>query len=147
MEVGNAFVLGCVALAAAVGAGCGGSDSPPVRPPFPPIQANGNVPVDTFAAYAERVEEGWEADPKMLASAFLEPWLRGRNHTVAVATEVDGAVVTVTVEGLEDDSIRDERMEVAVVEDGDVWVVGSAGWSQRCWPNRGHQDFSVGPCV
>jgi hypothetical protein len=54
--------------------------------------------------------------------------------------------VTLTEDGLPDDSIRAERWVLVFQRHGRRWDVKSARWAQRCQPGRGHQKFSPRPC-
>jgi hypothetical protein len=52
-----------------------------------------------------------------------------------------------TLDRLPDDSVRAERFVLGLERQGGVWRLRSAVWSQRCWAGRGHQQFSVAPCL
>jgi hypothetical protein len=59
----------------------------------------------------------------------------------------DEASVTVTRDGLADDSVRAVRYVIVLDRNGDgTWSVRSARRLQRCHLNRGHQDFSPQLC-
>lgn len=68
---------------------------------------------------------------------------------ISVLSETDTeAVVLVTVEGLRDDSVRDERLRLTYVRDGfGTWELVDAGRQVRCWPNRGHAAWGAEPCL
>jgi len=55
--------------------------------------------------------------------------------------------VTVTLDGLADDSIRAERWSLAFEPDGETYRLTTALREQRCQPNRGHQGFSADDCL
>ena len=55
--------------------------------------------------------------------------------------------VTVTLDGLADDSVRAERWSLAFEPDGETYRLTTALREQRCQPNRGHQTFSADDCV
>jgi hypothetical protein len=55
--------------------------------------------------------------------------------------------VTLTEDGLPDDSIRAVRYRLEFKRTGRRWELESARRTQRCQPGRGHQRFSPRPCV
>jgi len=59
-----------------------------------------------------------------------------------------GAVVTVTLDGLLDDSVAAVRyiFEMTALPVAPVQIT-TGSWSQRCQPGRGHEDFSTELCV
>ncbi len=54
--------------------------------------------------------------------------------------------VTLTEDGLPDDSIRAVRFVLEFRRSGPRWELQSARRTQRCQPGRGHQRFSPRPC-
>jgi len=56
-------------------------------------------------------------------------------------------IVTITYDGLFDDSIRATRIKAIIAYQDDQWIVKESSETQKCWPNRGHQDFSTEFCV
>jgi hypothetical protein len=65
-----------------------------------------------------------------------------------------GATVTAVQDGLFDDSVRGERSIwrfqrencAACASGKSPWRLRAVEGTQRCWPGRGHQDFSREPC-
>ena len=55
--------------------------------------------------------------------------------------------VTVTLDGLLDDSIRAERWILVFAQEGETYLLSNALREQRCQPQRGHQGFSADDCV
>lgn len=55
--------------------------------------------------------------------------------------------VTLTQDGLPDDSIRAVRYVLEFKRAGQRWELESARRTQRCQPGRGHQRFSPKPCL
>ena len=55
--------------------------------------------------------------------------------------------VTLTEDGLPDDSIRAVRFVLEFRRTGRRWELESARRTQRCQPGRRHQGFSAKPCV
>ena len=131
-------------------AGCGKGGTPTwAGPPDP--EADGTVSVEEFAAYQRDVEEPWEGSAAMAAAEFLR-----LDERTATTTTIEGQAgpegtgpetVTVTLEGLLDDSVHAERWTLEFEPDGENYVLTHATRSQRCQPGRGHQDFSSEPCV
>lgn len=140
-----AFSLAILALA-----GCGKSDTPTwAGPPGP--GTGGTVAVEDFAAYEQDVDERWERSAAMAAAEFLR-----LDERTAAATTIEGRAsaegagpetVTVTLDGLLDDSVRAERWTLTFTPEGENYVLTGATWAQRCQSGRGHQDFSSDLCA
>jgi hypothetical protein len=139
------------ALSAAMLAACGGGEEAPAWSGPPDPAADGTVPVDGFAAYADEVDEEWEGSAAMAAAEFLR-----LDERTAARTSIEGTAsaegtgpetVTVTLDGLLDDSVRAERWTLTFEPDGEIYRLTEATWAQRCQPGRGHQDFGPEPCV
>jgi hypothetical protein len=56
-------------------------------------------------------------------------------------------IVTVTYDGLYDDSIRAIRFQTIVRRENRQWIKDEIIQTQKCWPNRGHQEFSTELCI
>jgi hypothetical protein len=141
-----------LALLAGLAAGCGGGDGGPAwEGPERPFAADGTIPVEDFDAYADDVDERWERSPVLLASEFVRldrvQATRTSVDSTAAGEGTETATVTVTLHGLQDDSIAAERYVLGLQRDGAVWQLGSAMWTQSCQSGRGHQDFSPAACV
>lgn len=146
----RSLTYAAVSLTVLALAGCGKGDSATwAGPPDP--EADGTVAVDEFVAYQRDVEEPWEGSAAMAAAEFLR-----LDERTATTTTIEGRAgpegtgpdtVTVTLDGLLDDSVRAERWTLAFEPDGENYVLAQAAWAQRCQPDRGHQDFSPEPCV
>ena len=143
-------LVACAAsvLALTFAAGCGDSVAdvePPTRQP------DGTASVEEFAEYAESVDEDWERSPVMAAGTFLRLDERTAAKTtiegVASAEGTGPEVVTVTLDGLLDDSVRAERWILTFVPEDEIYHLTEASWAQRCQPERGQQDFSTEACV
>ena len=59
----------------------------------------------------------------------------------------DEATVTLTFDGLRDDSVRSERHVVTLEREGDSWRVVDDRVTYRCQRGRGHQSFSGELCL
>lgn len=62
-------------------------------------------------------------------------------------TTDENATATVTVFGIRDDSIRDQRHQMTLERRNARWVVVRDNDTHRCRKGRGHQDFSSVKCV
>ncbi|CAN5683831.1 hypothetical protein BH18ACT13_BH18ACT13_20940 [soil metagenome] len=118
-------------------------------PPDP--NSAGIVSTAGFASFQGNVDEHWERSAAMAAAEFLR-----LDERTAVRTSIDGKAaaegigpqtVTVTLDGLADDSIRAERWSLAFEPDGETYRLTTALREQRCQPNRGHQGFSADDCL
>ena len=69
-----------------------------------------------------------------------------RVEVKACRTSDDEATATVTVLGIPDDSIRDQRHQLTLERKNARWVVVRDLDTQRCREGRGHQDFSSLVC-
>lgn len=118
-------------------------------PPDP--GAGGVVSVDGFAGFQENVDEHWERSAAMAAAEFLRLDERTAARTTiegkASAEGMGPQTVTVTLDGLFDDSIRAERWTLAFEQEGETYRLNAALRELRCQLDRGHQDFSAGSCV
>jgi hypothetical protein len=118
-------------------------------PPDP--QSGGIVSTNGFASYQENVDEHWERSAAMAAAEFLR-----LDERTAVRTTIDGKAsaegqgpqtVTVTLDGLLDDSIRAERWTLAFEQEDGTYRLTNALREQRCQAGRGHQGFSADDCL
>lgn len=139
-------------LFAAVLTGCGNDVEVQLvwgGPPDP--EPGGIVSTDGFAAFQANVDEHWERSAAMAAAEFLR-----LDERTAVETTIAGKssgegtgpqTVTVTLDGLLDDSVRAERWTLVFEPEGGTYVLANALREQRCQPQRGHQGFSADDCV
>ena len=61
--------------------------------------------------------------------------------------EPDQAEMSVSVEGLADDSIQDQRYRIEMNRSEAGWQIESVGIQVRCRSERGHQSWSPDPCL
>ena len=148
-------LLACAALAVAglLLAGCGNDvDVELVWGGPPDAEPGGAVSTQGFSAFQQEVDAEWERSPAMAAGIFL----RLDEHTAA-RTTIDAKagpegggdqIVTVTLDGLADDSVRTERWTLGFEEQEDgVYTLTGALREFRCHEGRGHQDFAGEACV
>jgi hypothetical protein len=134
-------------------AGCGDDVDVELVWGGPPDAAPGGaVSTQGFAGFQEEVDEEWERSPALAAGVFLR-----LDERTAVRTTIDakagpegggGQVVTVTLDGLADDSVRAERWTLGFerAEDGTYLLTGALR-ELRCHEGRGHQDFAGEACI
>ena len=145
-----ALSLSLVALARCDGNGDGNGDAAWTGPPEP-AGDDGSASVAEFAEYRDGVEERWEGSAELIAAEFLR-----LDERTALRTTISGEgvgegegprTVTVTFDGLLDDSVRAERWTLVFEPDGETYRLESAVRTLRCHPGRGHEDFRPEPCV
>lgn len=108
--------------------------------------------VDAFNEYLADAAEPVSASPCDAASVLLhldQPLGEGTTSDVAVDPEDSAdATVTVTLDGLADDSVEAQRWTLEFAAgDGEAIELVSAEAAYRCREGRGHQDFSDELCV
>jgi len=148
---GGVRLLGYAAFfLALVVTGCGGEGGATWAGPPDPA-SDGTVAVEDFSAYQDDVDEPWEGSAAMAAAEFLRLDERAAARTtIEGRASAEGAgpeIVTVTLDGLFDDSIRSERWTLTFEPEGETYRLTAAEWALRCHPGRGHEDFSAEPCV
>ena len=139
-------------VAGLLAVGCADGDSDEASWAGPPTPAeDGSVEVDGFAEHQEAVDETWEHSAEMAAAEFLRLDQRTAiRTTIAGRSEGEGGGprgVTVTLDGLLDDSVRAERWLLAFEFAEESYRLTSAVRTLRCNPGRGHEDFTAEPCV
>jgi hypothetical protein len=129
------------------------SNAAPAWDQFPTLEPSGDIPVGEFNAYLESAEPPWATSPLRASLEFLR-----LDEPVALTTSIvmethppeggEQAEVTVTKEGLADDSIGAIRYGLEFERQADdSWRLLSAVWAQRCQGGRGHQDFTPELCI
>jgi hypothetical protein len=148
----SAYAAVCLSFFALGLAGCGDDKENGAAwsgPPKP--SADGTIDVSGFDDYETKVDESWEKVPALAAGEFLR--LDSRTATITSIDARSGpegngpTVVTVTLDGLLDDSIQSERWELSFEPVDSTYRLSEARWAQRCRAGRGHAAFSAEPCV
>jgi len=146
MRPGALFFL---ALAVLPLAACGATGEEDWTGPSRP-DGRGSISVGGFNDYLDGNGDAARS-PVVAATRFLRLDRTAGTTTSVVAHSTDeGAgptTVVVTLDRLPDDSVRAQRYVLAFTREDGEWRLASAVSSQRCWPNRGHQDFSNKLCV
>ncbi len=150
-----------VALVSAIALGaCAEKDPVPMATPPPastwegPPQpdASGTIAVDSWGEYVETADPRLSRSPVRSAVEFVNLGEPSALTTSVVMEQPsleggDEATVTVTEDGLLDDSVRAVRYTLRFEREGQAWPLAEAIVEQRCQPGRGHQGFSPEPCV
>jgi len=116
----------------------------------PPRAPDGSIAVAAFNARLGTDRPTWARDPQRVAHEFLRTDNIDAATTDTQVTNASpaAAVVVVTVNGLADDSVHAIRFDLHLARQADqTWRLDSAGWSQQCQPNRGHQNFTTALCI
>jgi hypothetical protein len=139
-------------VAGLLAAGCADDGSEEASWPGPPTPAeDGSVDVGEFADYQESVDEPWERSAETAAAEFLR-----LDERTAIRTTIEGRseaevpsprAVTVTFDGLLDDSVRAERWILLFELANGTTRLTSAIRTLACNPGRGHEDFTAEPCL
>jgi hypothetical protein len=160
------LVLVFITALATLAAGCAGygddddedeQNAPPpaqATPPVPqPEDGTGSIPVEEFNEFVDSSRPTFATSALRTAIEFTNAGEGQATKTSVVASEgaegnSDNASVTITREGLADDSVRAVRYLVVLDRNGDgTWRVRSAKRLQRCHEGRGHQAFSPELCT
>ena len=82
-------------------------------------------------------------------SEIFRRWDEGRRgESLAIQyPEPNQAEIIVTLEGLGDDSVQDQRYRIEMIRSEANWQIESIGSQVRCVPGRGHQNWSPDPCL
>ncbi|MGF1576058.1 MAG: hypothetical protein ACFCU9_08960 [Cyanophyceae cyanobacterium] len=104
------------------------------------------------AEFAARFDLLPDLDPaeigiQMLQSYRLETEGRQAESLAIRYPESDQAEMRVTVEGIADDSIQDQRYRIEMTRSEAGWQIESVGIQVRCRAERGHQNWSPDPCL
>jgi len=130
------LVLGGCLLAGAGMTACGGDDSKPKAE----AKCSGEAEAAVETAARKHVKTIVIGSKQVEGDA-------GKVTVDACSTGDDAAAATVTVSGLRDDSVRDQRHKLTLERKDDRWVITRDLDTLRCQEKRGHQDFSTLPCV
>jgi hypothetical protein len=152
-----------LALVLVLAAGCGyGDDDGDERESGPqaqvvprvpePKDGAGSLPVDDFNDFVDEARPAFATSALRTAIEFAHAGEGQAATTSVVAFEgpegsADEASVTVTRDGLADDSTRALRYQIVLDRaDDERWRLRSARRTQRCQPGRGSQEFSTKLC-
>jgi|GEM_PF-734957 len=111
-----------------------------------------------IAAFNKKIDKAvaarkaWVKMPFQVVANIIEPFSEMKSRTVKIvspfADVTDRVTVTIIDDGYADDSVRGEKFVfVLKVSKSGVWKVDSAKKAQVCQKNRGHQNYSVAPCI
>jgi hypothetical protein len=96
--------------------------------------------------------EEWVKFPTQVVAKWLPPFDQFGTRRIEMNSEfadvTDFLKVVITDDQYADDSVRGERYWVEIKKDAQgVWQIVSAKRAWVCQPNRGHQDYSIAPCL
>ncbi len=96
--------------------------------------------------------EAWVKFPTQVIAKWLPPFEEFGSRRVEMNSEfadvTDFLKVVVTDDQYADDSVRGEKYWVEIKKDAQgVWQIVSAKRAWICQENRGHQDYSIAPCL
>lgn len=124
-----------------------------VRVKFPPRES---LIIDTsdynlMIIKAAAAGEKWVKSPMQVAARiageFSEMKTRKIVFEATSGEAADSFTLTIINDGLLDDSVRGEKFVYELSKEASgVWKVASAIKAWRCWPGRGHEEFSALPC-
>jgi hypothetical protein len=108
-------------------------------------------PHNIAIAKAATAGEAWVKEPAQIIARTYGGFSEMRSKTVEFAAltadEPDILTVTITSDGLMDDSVRGEKFHLELKADKQgVWKFTSASKSWRCQPGRGSQNFTTIKC-
>jgi hypothetical protein len=89
----------------------------------------------------------WAADPELFAYQIVS-WIRPNNSVTVEFDDSESPAITITTSGFLGDSVAADQ-RVVTTERGDDGLLRfvSGTYGIRCQPGRGHQDFSLEPCI
>lgn len=96
-------------------------------------------------------EECWVKSATLVALKFVGEFEDASSRVIEIVQkspeESDAIMVTITDEGLADDSLRSERYKLILNRDkNEIWRIVHAFKSWACWTGRGHQEYSTEKC-
>lgn len=139
LDDGARIVAGLRLLSGAAFASGGATAGGPASGDLGPFAPADDVVGGSFMAASP------EAAAQAIASLYAD---EADRVTVDVLSQASyEAVALVTLLGLRDDSVRDERLRLTLTPVGREWRLAGAGRQVRCQPGRGHQDWSDGRCL
>jgi hypothetical protein len=157
-----AIGLSALTAAALVAGGCGyGDDDDDPQTPTPvqatprapePRDGTGALAVEEFNDFVAQARPAFATSALLTGIEFTNAGEGGAATTSVVAFEgpegnADEVSVTVTRDGLADDSVRALRYRIVLERADDrSWRLQSAERTQRCHQGRGPQEFSTKLC-
>jgi hypothetical protein len=125
--------MACLLAALALGA-CGGDDK------------KDNASKDCQSGSDAALEAAARAHVDTIVIGTKEVGDADKIDVTQCKTSDSDATAVVTVEGIRDDSVRDQRHQLTLEKRSARWTIVRDLDSQRCREGRGHQDFSSIQC-
>jgi hypothetical protein len=91
--------------------------------------------------------ESWTVDPVLITRELFRFDDLERKTIIEFENEaVDKVTVTLTQEGLSDDSVDGEKRIIDFEKVNGLWTIKQIRLGFKCWQNRGHTNYSGQPC-
>ncbi|WP_430883363.1 hypothetical protein [Fusibacter sp. JL216-2] len=98
-------------------------------------------------SFASLENEEWVYDPEKVALKFAGEIENGVRRNVDVVKEDSEATITIIEDNYQDDSVYGAKYIIKLIQDVDEsWVISNVKWGQKCWPDRGHTNYSCENC-
>ena len=110
-------------------------------------RATGHIDVTTFNDFLAGAGASVAASPCDAARMLLHLERPLDEGTIVILVVEPDGTVTATLDRLADDSVRAVRYGLVFADAGGALHLDSATWTQRCQSGRGHDDFSIEPCI
>jgi hypothetical protein len=108
---------------------------------------------ENATAYNERIAQGnltgehWAQDPLAIVNELFQSDEFARKVTLDVDRKSsDEMIVTLTREGLEDDSLNGEKRTIEFEKRNGLWTIRNIQLRFKCRKNRGHTHYSGDFC-
>ena len=99
---------------------------------------------------SHRAGADWTKSPLQVALRLVGDRHGSRERNISIESTPEtfrDAKIVITEDGYLDDSVRGARYQLKLTRTDDgYWVVERFKKEVRCWPGRGHQDYSDKPC-
>jgi len=91
--------------------------------------------------------EKWLGDPILITRELFRSDDPERKTIINLESKaIDRATVTLTQEGLSDDSVDGEKRIIEFQKGNGFWTIKQIRLGFKCWKSRGHTNYSGDPC-
>ncbi len=91
--------------------------------------------------------ENWINDPVLITRELFRSHDPERKKIIDFERKtINIATVTLTLEGLSDDSVDGEKRIIEFEKNNGSWTIKRVRIGFKCWRNRGHANYSGGLC-
>jgi len=98
---------------------------------------------------AQRSADTWASDPGTITRQLFGDVGEGTSLSLSVEyknDDINTAMVTLTAEGLADDSVYGEKRIITFAKKSGVWTIKDIRVGWRCQQGRGHQNYAGKLC-